>query len=334
MSDSVHRFVAAPGDPCERLDKLVIALLSRAGISASRATVQRWIEHGRVLIDEKPSKSAASVHIGARIEIHPEAPPPSSASPDPTMALPIAYEDGDLLIIDKPAGMVVHPARGHPDKTLVNALLAHPDFEAHSEDDSSPDPIAHLRPGIVHRLDKGTSGLLAVAKNERTREALKALFQKHDIEREYIALVAGKAKTTTIDTLHGRHPKDRLRFTSFVDHGKRAVTQVRVLEDLHIATLVACRLETGRTHQIRVHLSERLRTPILGDPLYGKPIPEHGRKLLVSIAEELGHQALHARVLGFVHPVTHKHMHWESPLPSDIARALSRLRAAATKSSI
>ncbi len=336
MSSAKYCFQAAPHDPRERLDKLVMTYLERSSVSASRAAVQRWIEHGRVLVDGKASKSAASIHSGALVEIDPEPPPPSAATPDPSIVLHVVYEDEDLLIIDKAAGLVVHPARGHADKTLVNALLARGDFliSASSGDDSSDeDEGAHLRPGIVHRLDKGTSGLLAVAKNEAAREALKTLFQEHNIEREYIALVNGQAKDATIETLHGRHPKDRLRFTSFVQQGKRAVTHIRVLERFGtIATLVACTLETGRTHQIRVHLAERMHTPIVGDPLYGK---EPRDPLLRQIAAGLGHQALHARALGFLHPRTHKAMHWESAPPADIQRALDTLHAAAaaTKSS-
>ena len=187
-----------------------------------------------------------------------------------------------------------------------------------------------MRPGIVHRLDKGTSGLLVVTKDEATREALKALFATHAIDREYVALVSGTARDATYATLHGRHPTDRLRFTSRVTRGRRAVTIVRVLERLGPATLVGCRLETGRTHQIRVHLAEQAGTPILGDPLYGKPPRDPG---LRAIADSLGHQALHARVLGFVHPATGAAMRWESALPADMAGALGSLRVA-TRSSI
>jgi 23S rRNA pseudouridine1911/1915/1917 synthase len=225
-------------------------------------------------------------------------------------------------VIDKPAGLVVHPARGHEGGTLVNALLARGGFERAGADPR--DPVGHLRPGIVHRLDKGTSGLLVVAKDAPTREALKALFAAHDIEREYVAIVAGQARDATYDTLHARHPTDRLRFTSRTEKGRRAVTHVRVLERLGPATLVACRLDTGRTHQIRVHLSEQAGTPILGDPLYGR-LPRDPE--LYALAEALGHQALHARVLGFVHPATGRAVRWTSPLPEDLEACLSGLRA-------
>ena len=318
-------FEIAPGDPRERLDKLAVALLARAGVPASRAAVHRWIERGRVLIDGRPARPSVTVAAGARVTIAPEPPEPTTAEPDASIHLRVVHEDAHLLVIDKPAGLVVHPARGHASGTLVNALLAHGGFERAAPDPR--DPIGHLRPGIVHRLDKGTSGLLVVAKDEATREALKALFARHAIERAYVALVAGEARDATIDTLHARHPADRLRFTTRVSRGKRAVTHVRVIERLAGATLVECRLETGRTHQIRVHLAERMGTPVLGDPLYGKaPVDP----VLRALAEELGHQALHARLLGFVHPATGREVRWESALPEDIERAVARLRAAGT----
>lgn len=323
------RFAVDAGAPRDRLDKLVVHLLERAGHAASRATVQRWIGEGRVLVDGAPARASAAVAVGAAVEVHPAAPPPSSAAPDASIQVPIVFEDAHLLVIDKPAGLVVHPARGHAEGTLVNGLLALPGFERASADPR--DAAGHLRPGIVHRLDKGTSGLIVVAKDAPTREALKDLFARHAIEREYVAIVAGAARDATYDTLHGRHPTDRLRFTSRVREGRRAVTHVRVLERLGaLATLVACSLETGRTHQIRVHLAERGGTPILADPLYGKPPrdPE-----LCAIAEELGRQALHARVLGFVHPASRAEVRWESPLPADMARALARLRQRVTRPS-
>jgi 23S rRNA pseudouridine1911/1915/1917 synthase len=323
----VLRFEALAADPRDRLDKLVVRLLAGAGRVESRAAVQRWIDHGRVLVDGQPLRASASVPAGARVEVHPEAPEPTTAEPDASIELRVVHEDAHLLVVDKPAGLVVHPARGHASGTLVNALLGRGGFERAEAD--ARDPAGHLRPGIVHRLDKDTSGLLVVAKDGPTREALKALFARHDIEREYVAIVVGEAVDATYSTLHGRHPTDRLRFTTGVTTGKRALTHVRVLERLGPATLVACTLDTGRTHQIRVHLAERGGTPILGDALYGRPPRD---PLLRAVAEELGRQALHARVLGFVHPATGVRMRWESPMPADMARAAERLRAA-TRSS-
>ncbi|MEZ4296584.1 MAG: RluA family pseudouridine synthase [Polyangiaceae bacterium] len=309
-------------DPRDRLDKLVVALLAREGIVTSRAAVQRWIERGRVEVDGKPARASVSVQPGARVAIAPEPPEPTTAEPDPTIELRVVYEDAHLLVIDKPAGLVVHPAKGHASGTLVNALLSHGGFERAPADPR--DPAGHLRPGIVHRLDKGTSGLLVVARDEPTRESLKAQFARHTIERAYVALVVGEARDATVDTLHARHPRDRLRFTTQVTEGKRAVTHVRVLERLPGATLVECRLSTGRTHQIRVHLAEHLRTPVLGDPLYGRPPAD---PTLRALAASLGHQALHARLLGFTHPATGQPVRWESPLPEDFAAALAKLRS-------
>lgn len=328
MSETLTLEVRA-GDPRERLDRLVVAVLACAGVRASRSAVQRWIDHGRVLVNGEPARPSVSVPIGARLSITPEPPEPTTAEPDASIALSVVYEDDHLLVIDKPAGLVVHPAKGHASGTLVNALLSRGGFERPAPDPR--DPIGHLRPGIVHRLDKGTSGLLVVAKDEPTREALKELFAQHAIQREYVAIVVGAARDATYDTLHGRHPTDRLRFTSRVRSGRRAVTHARVLERLgSLATLVACTLETGRTHQIRMHLAERGGTPILADPLYGKPPRDPA---LRAVAEELGRQALHARVLGFVHPATGAALRWESAMPPDMERALSRLRALATTSS-
>jgi 23S rRNA pseudouridine1911/1915/1917 synthase len=188
-----------------------------------------------------------------------------------------------------------------------------------------PLDVDRSRPGIVHRLDKGTSGLMVVARHPRAREHLKAQFAAHSIEREYVALCVGDVKKQTFETLHGRHPKDRMKFSSKVKLGKRAVTHVEPIERLgrSLCTYVACRLETGRTHQIRVHLADN-RTPILGDPLYGS-LPKHG--VLREAAEALARPALHARVLGFVHPLTGKKVRFEADPPADFEVILTALRA-------
>lgn len=316
-------------DPRDRLDKLVVRLCERMGALASRSAVQRWITNGRVLVDGKPGQASSSVALGARVSVTPEGSEPTTAVPDASIKLDVVFEDEHLLVVDKPAGLVVHPGKGHAEGTMVNALLGRGGFELASADPL--DPEGHLRPGIVHRIDKDTSGLLVVAKDATTREALKTLFASHDIDREYIAIVIGTPKDATFDTLHGRHPTDRVRFTSLVETGKRAVTHVNVLETFVGSALVACHLETGRTHQIRVHLAERAKTPILGDALYGKP-PKDAK--LRAIADALGRQALHARRLGFVHPITGKRLSWESPLPQDMTQAVESLRQLATKSSI
>jgi 23S rRNA pseudouridine1911/1915/1917 synthase len=302
-------------------------VLARLLPDVSRATIQRWIGEGRVKVDGNICRPKQQVRAGARLEVEPSEPPPSTAVPDATVPFQVLYEDPHLIVVDKPAGVVVHPARGHATGTLVNGLLARGGFERASADPR--DPLASVRPGVVHRIDKDTSGILVVAKDEATREGLKQQLSAHSVERVYRAITLGVPKGGTIATLYDRHPRSRLRFTSNTSQGKRAVTHVHVLEVLAAgqAALIECRLETGRTHQIRVHLSEQAGTPLLADWLYGR---EPGSEALRDIATTLGRQALHAAVLGFIHPATGAELRFESPLPSDFMtalRALQQLRA-------
>jgi 23S rRNA pseudouridine1911/1915/1917 synthase len=318
---SAQSFVLGPGQRRERVDKVLARLLPEV----SRATVQRWMEEGRVQVDGKPCRAKDSVTAGSRIELEAGPPQLSEADPDPSVVLDVCYEDPHLLVVNKPAGLVVHPARGHRTGTLVNGLLARPGFSLPSADPE--DEQGSLRPGIVHRIDKDTSGLLVVAKDDRSREGLKAQLARHTVERVYLALTVGTPVAGTIKSLHARDPKSRLRFTSRTSEGKAAVTHVRVLERLAggRAALIECRLETGRTHQIRVHLSEQSKTPLLADAVYGgRPAMA---KDLAEIAAALGRQALHATVLGFVHPISGESLRFELPPPPDFARALEALRA-------
>jgi 23S rRNA pseudouridine1911/1915/1917 synthase len=303
----------------QRLDRFLTVALAERDSAPSRSELQRWIEHGRVTVDGAAQRAAEKVRAGAEIVVVPEAPAKTDAQPETGIAFEVLYEDAALLVVDKPPGLVVHPAKGHAGGTLVNGLLGMGVF-------ASADAMGDDRPGIVHRLDKGTSGVMVVAKTPQAREKLKEQFAAHSIERAYEAIAVGTVKARTIATMHGRHPTDRVKFTSKVLQGKRAVTHVAVLEVLAagLATHVRCTLETGRTHQIRVHLAEG-GNAILGDALYGKP-PKS--PLLREIADGLGHQALHARVLGFVHPVTGLPVRFESPPPADFRAALEALRRA------
>jgi 23S rRNA pseudouridine1911/1915/1917 synthase len=320
--------IVGPEQRKERIDKvlpsLLNALLNEKLGGVSRATVQRWIEDGRVLVNGAPCRPKDEVRAGAVIEVSPGASVPSAAEPDATVSFTVLHEDESLIVVDKPAGVVVHPARGHWTGTLVSGLLARPGFERAPSDER--DPMGPLRPGIVHRIDKDTSGVLVVAKTESAREALKAQLAAHSMERTYRGITLGVPREGVIRTHYGRSPASRVRFTSLLDQGKKAVTHVAVEERLAggRAALVRCRLETGRTHQIRVHLAERAKTPLLADALYGRKSADPG---IAPVERALGRQALHAQELGFVHPASGERMHFEAKLPADLELALASLRA-------
>lgn len=251
---------------------------------------------------------AAKAQAGAYVVRVPEPAPAHNRPQD--IALDILFEDDHLLIVDKPAGMVVHPAAGNAEGTLVNALLHHCAGRL-----SGIGGVA--RPGIVHRIDKDTSGLLVVAKTDRAHEGLAALFARHDIHRLYLAIVAGvpNPPAGSVDAPLARSSADRKKMAVVHEgRGKRAVTHYRLLRPLRESALVECRLETGRTHQVRVHLAS-LGHPLLGDPVYGRTRPAH-REILKNLG--FHRQALHAAELGFVHPVSKENLSFKSPLPSDI----------------
>lgn len=305
-----------------RLDLFLCRELS----GETRATIQRLIASEHILINGRPVRSSLKLKGGESISV--DIPAPTIAEPLPeNIPLEVMYEDGDLIVINKPAGLVVHPGPGNGTGTLVNALLAH------CNDLSGIG--GELRPGIVHRLDKGTSGVLVVAKNDRTHNALSAQFSLHSIKRIYQALVYGTPKEDTgkIEGVLGRHPTDRLRRSGAVRQGKRAVTRWRVNERYGRFSLMELRLETGRTHQIRVHMSEA-GFPVVGDPLY----PDGGRfnnlsdPQLRKMISRLGRQALHARILGFIHPAVGEYMEFTSELPDDIQELLVYLRSRVGKS--
>jgi 23S rRNA pseudouridine1911/1915/1917 synthase len=346
----LHEFLVPPEAAGLRLD----VFLAQKGLPYSRSQLGRRIEEGEVFLDGNPTKPGQRLRPGQRIRFTPPPPTPTSDLPE-DLPLDILYEDRHLIVLCKPAGMVVHPAPGHERGTLVNALLHHcgplpapparpggradaaPARDGDSDSDGDSDeedddalPRGELsiggqrRPGIVHRLDQGTSGVIVCAKDEPTLVGLQAQFQVHSIARRYVALVEGVApERGTFSTRFGRHPRDRKRFTGR-GGSKKAVTHFQVLERLPGATLVEVQLETGRTHQIRVHFSEAGH-PVLGDPLYGRA---SRHRLVHRVSQSLGHQALHARLLGFVHPVTGQRLSLQAPPPADFLQALETLRAA------
>ncbi len=308
----VHRFSVGPALRGERLDRAVASSLP----ALSRSRVQALLEAGRVLVDGRPARSALRLKGGEALEVSVPAPEPATPEAE-EIPLTILHEDRDLLILDKPAGLVVHPAAGHARGTLVNALLHHV---------SGLSGVGGvLRPGIVHRLDKETSGCLVVAKNDAAMQALQRAFQARTVEKTYLALVHGQPPDTgRLETLHGRHPRDRKRFTGRTTRGKPAVTTWRVRTRLHGAALLEVGLETGRTHQIRVHLSE-LGHPLLGDVLYGGT--RKGDARVKAVQELLGRQALHAWRLAFAHPRSGKPTRAEAPIPADLRSAIESLSA-------
>lgn len=315
----VHRFVLPEDQARDRLDRVLACLLP----DSSRATLQRWIEEGRVAVDGRPCRSRDRVQPGQAIEVVPAAPPPTQAVADDSVRFEVLYEDEHLIVIDKPAGLVVHPAKGHYSGTLVNGLVARYGWDwAESE---ATDPETAIRPGIVHRIDKDTSGILVVARSERSREGLKEQLAAHEMGRCYLAMTSGVPKDVTIRSYYGRHPRSRLKFTSLLREGKVAVTHVHPVEQFcsGIAALVECRLETGRTHQIRVHLAEQVKTPLLADQVYGGRLQS---PTLLKAESLIGRQALHAARLAFSHPISGNTLAFSAEIPRDFRDALEYLR--------
>lgn len=285
----------------------------------SRERVKALILEGCVVgsARQRVSDPALKVAFGQTFSIAVPAPTESAAQAQ-NIALNVVYEDADLIVVDKPAGMVVHPAAGNADGTLVNALLHHCAGQL-----SGIGGVA--RPGIVHRIDKDTSGLLVAAKTDKAHEGLSRQFKDHSIERLYAAIVAGRLipPAGTVSQWIGRSDGDRKKMAVQPEgRGKHAVTHYRTLEPLREASLVECKLETGRTHQVRVHMAH-LGHPLIGDPVYSK-----SKKHFKSILETLGfkRQALHARTLGFIHPLSSNALSFESRIPADMQELLSQLR--------
>jgi 23S rRNA pseudouridine1911/1915/1917 synthase len=305
MEHRVYHFTVEPEQKGQRLDVFLAAML---GPDISRSRIQHFIEDGQVQVKGKTPKPA--LRLAGDEEIYVQIPlhkPLKILSED--WPLNIVYEDDYLMVIDKPAGVVVHPAPGHYRGTLVNALLSYCR-------ENLTDLGGMLRPGIVHRLDKDTSGLLMVAKCETVYHGLTAALKARSVQRSYLCLVHDQVKPdqSTVDAPIGRHPKMRLKM-AVVPDGRSARTYFTVLERLDDYTFLEATLETGRTHQIRVHAAF-IGHPIVGDPLYGR----RHRNL------DLKRQFLHAAKLGFVHPVTEKELEFNSPLPEDLSSVLEKLR--------
>ncbi|MEH7502401.1 RluA family pseudouridine synthase [Neobacillus drentensis] len=286
----------------DRIDKVISSLDEEW----SRTQVQQWIKEGNVLVNGHQIKTNYKCSTNDQIEITIPDPEELDVLPE-DLNLEIYYEDKDVLVVNKPRGMVVHPAPGHTSGTLVNGLMAH------CKDLSGINGV--LRPGIVHRIDKDTTGLLMVAKNDMAHESLVNQLVAKTVTRKYKAIVHGVIPHDfgTVDAPLGRDTKDRQSMT-VVDHGKHAVTHFHVIERFKDFTFVECQLETGRTHQIRVHM-KYIGYPLAGDPKYGP------KKTL-----DIDGQALHAGVLGFNHPRSNEYLEFEAPLPEDIELLLTQLR--------
>ena len=290
--------------PGERLD----AFLSRCAENLSRSAAQKLIEEGNVKRNGKPGKKNDKLNVGDAIEY--TIPEPKEVDIKPTeMALDIVYEDDDVLVINKPKGLVVHPAAGHQDDTLVNGLL-------YAMGDDLSGINGELRPGIVHRIDKDTSGLLAVAKNDYAHNMLASQLKDHTMARTYEAIVCGSFRedSGTVDAPIGRHPSDRKKMCVTERNSKNAVTHWEVVRRYRGYTHIRCRLETGRTHQIRVHMAS-IGHPILGDTVYGHKKPELGQDS----------QCLHAGALCFRHPRDGRPVMVFAPLPAYFQNVIDKL---------
>lgn len=311
-----------PGkDQGRRLDQF----LSESNLNLSRSQAKKLIQTNYILLNQKPTKPSAHLRGGDAVSVTFPAPEPLSLKPEP-LPLQILYEDSSIIVLDKPSGMVVHPAYGNPSGTLVNALLFH------CKDLTGINGV--LRPGIVHRLDKDTSGVMVVAKNNEAYDRLTKQFKNRTVEKVYLAIACGKflKEEGIIDAAIGRHLSERKKMSTRTKRGRAAITRWKVMERFNGFALLEIFPQTGRTHQIRVHLSS-MGHPLLGDPMYGKK----GRPgtiqdpLLKEGVKRLNRQALHAHRLMFDHPRTGERIQFVSPIPEDMNKVLEGLRTMVKK---
>ncbi|WP_273431613.1 23S rRNA pseudouridine(1911/1915/1917) synthase RluD [Chitinibacter tainanensis] len=306
------RVLTVPADLAgTRLDAALAKILP----DFSRSRMAGWIKDGQVLLDGAPATTKTKLWGGETLTVSIQPDPNEVAYVAEDLPLEVLYEDAALLIINKPAGLVVHPGNGNWEGTLLNALLFH-----------YPEVRSIPRAGIVHRLDKDTSGLMVVARTLQAQNHLVKQLQERTVKRHYLAVASGEIRRDgTVDAPIGRHPKDRTKM-AVIHSGKESITHYLVLEKFAGYTLIECRLETGRTHQIRVHMAH-LKHALAADPVYGTP-PRLDISPEVRLAlEELNRQALHARKLSLVHPVTGKTMEWKAPTPFDLEQLIGTLRA-------
>lgn len=321
IKEKKYRFEAPEGKKKERID----TFLANAIENATRSKVQKLIDAGLVTVNSKVVKANYQVKPFDIVEaVQPISPRPEDVEPE-NIPLNIIFEDDYLIVVNKPAGMVAHPAYANYTGTLVNALLHHSKSLSNVNEPG--------RPGIVHRLDKDTSGLIVVAKDDFTHAMLAEQFSKHTAEREYHAVCWGRFEKNEgkIETYITRSKKDRKVFTVSDSEGKKAITLYKVVEEFEFATHVKLNLKTGRTHQIRVHLSS-IGKPVFGDPAYGGRVVRYGSSLpkiksrIQNLLELMPRQALHAKTLGFVHPHKKEFLKFDSDLPEDIKELIKELR--------
>lgn len=301
-----EHFIIEESDADRRLD---VWLTSKLTGDFSRSFIAKLIEDGNCTVGGRTVKTGYKLKQGDNIEVNIPEPKVLDVKPE-QIPLDIIYEDNDIIVINKRRGMVVHPAAGNYSGTLVNALLTHCEG-------SLSDINGVIRPGIVHRIDKDTSGVLVIAKNNAAHSFLSEKLKDHDIQRVYVAIVEGVIREDSgkIDAPIGRHPVDRKKMAVNVKNGRRAVTHFKVLERFSEVTLIECRLETGRTHQIRVHMSY-IGHPLVGDTVYGRAKQKY----------DIEGQALHARLLGFVHPTTKEYVEFQAEPPKEFNDLLEKLR--------